>query len=30
MPEYLIDAKSMATFWVTSTTEENAIEEVHA
>jgi len=28
MPEYLIDAMSMATFLVTSTTEEDAIKEV--
>lgn len=28
MPEYLIDAYSMATYWVTAATEEEAIEEV--
>lgn len=28
MPEYLIDTYAMATFWVTSTSEEAAIEEV--
>lgn len=28
MPEYLIDAYSMATYWVTAATEEEAVEEV--
>lgn len=28
MPEYLIDAYSMATYWVTAATEEEAVAEV--
>jgi len=28
MPEYLIDTYAMATFWVTATSEETAIEEI--